>query len=213
MALPYSLIFQDSGGVVDSAKNACGLSAAFMRFLFSVTDYPHTFYNGDDKVALTDTERQLIESGIATLTTLADEVCGMKHIFSAYLPNQVTGVTNTETNLPMTAVHTDSSYVVWFDGVNLELAPGNYLYHLSVRLGSLPVGTEFINRIRIREVPSGNMHRASEFYGQYGLTSHHMTFVFRNPPIIYPSWEQLSGVDRLMWYGSTNTRLEVVRVG
>lgn len=113
MKLPYSSIFRSGGSGEDGDENACGLSDAYMRFLFAVQDYPHTFWDQDsgERVSLNDAERQLLERGIASLTKLGCELPARK-VASYYSPINQPVNNNTETNVYLGAGMLDTDYVV-----------------------------------------------------------------------------------------------------
>lgn len=68
MKINYPFVFRDNGGPEDSEKNGHTISASFARFLLSLASDFYSFYSGDQKVILSDAEKQLIESGIRDLT-------------------------------------------------------------------------------------------------------------------------------------------------
>lgn len=135
MRLPYDKIFLDGGGAEDSEIVACGLTAAYMRLLLSAAGDYFSFYQGDERVSLSDTEEQIIESGRAELSRLFIEgVCSVdKVVFRGTPPNGHVIETGVTTNVAHVTSQIDTEYASW-DGTILTLQPGFYTVEARCRI-------------------------------------------------------------------------------
>lgn len=141
MRINYPFTFRDGGGIEDSEKSGHLISASFGRFLLSLASDYHTFYSGDDRVSLTDTERQILESGIRDLTvkSVLSEI-----VLEANLPAIAACAPGTALLLPFVPATVNEDYITWdetnfrayFSRAGLYQVVGNVLIHNSTVAGS-----------------------------------------------------------------------------
>lgn len=139
MRLPYSLIFRSGGGGEDGEESACGLTRAYMRFLYSLLDFPHTFWDDDVRVGLSDVERQIIERGTAVLSSLECDCPMPELVLTAALSSDVAYPTAVHSHLKFTASVELTDYVDWKedDGELVFLLAGLYQVVVVTRVHGL----------------------------------------------------------------------------
>jgi len=214
MRLPYDLIFE-SGGVGDDATlSECGLSRSFTRFLFAVIDCPHVFYSGDERVELSDTERQLLEKGIAVLTNLE---CPMTVLVGDYyLANHLTiGTGSIRTQLPFASGFLNSDYV--FSPVlpgTIDIAKdGLYSVLFSIRVnGALTPSGDFSHLSRLEKNGGGAKVQSDWRWSNWDtIDLYYINNLVAGDRLVF-IYEQYSGGDISLQSGQ-NTGIKVVYHG
>lgn len=209
MKISYPHVFQDSG---NEAEAGYVLNIAFVRLLRSLASGYHTFYDeNEQRVTLQDSEVQLIEQGIKGLTI---EMALPAVVLRATLPVPFVALTGVETIIDWRGDFVDATYATFVNSI-LTLQPGKYLVLISYRIDNTSTAVNWFYRMKIKNSPSTHLRVFEGLYGEY--VNHVPTAtnvaILENPEPIWWAFEQFSGGMRGIRSQTTDTRLEVLRLG